>query len=156
MNIELHELGSTPLGHTCGIVQVSLSRLSLSEDIFELPMHVTDSICAPIPSYQLFTNLESILTTDEIQSLADPTFFIPSTVDILLGVDFISRYLSELSSGEFTQFSSIQTALGKLIYGPCESPERTLTSLMTTTSKCNIPPRNRERRKDHKFPLERY
>lgn len=147
MNIELHGLGSTPLGHTCGIVQVSLSPLSLSEDIFELPMHVTDSICAPIPSYQLFTNLESILTTDEIQSLADPTFFIPSTVDILLGVDFIARYLSELSSGEFTQFSSIQTALGKLIYGPCESPERTLTSLMTTTSKCNIPPKKPRKKK---------
>lgn len=94
-------------------------------------MHVTQSICSTIPSSQPFTSLEPILTPSEIQSLADPTFYIPSNIDLLLGIDFISKYLSNFSTGNISHFHSIQTALGNVIYGPYECPETALSSLVT-------------------------
>lgn len=92
-------------------------------------MHIADSISTNIPAFQEITELTTLISPDQVRDLADPSFHVPACVDLLLGVDFISQFVTDIQSHSLGPFCSLKTSLGIVILGEMNDSDSTQTNL---------------------------
>ncbi len=118
-NVPLKGFQDTDLSHTKGIIDVRIRPHFSSEEVFNVTALVVQKICNDIPSETFRPDSWPHLTTLQ---LADPKWYYPAPVDILLGSDvfweiLLSQKLSGPAHDEPGMPKAFNSHLGWLVAG---------------------------------------
>lgn len=119
---------------TKGVSRIRISALNGSEVAYNHPVVILEKITSNLPHTPV-----PIEVTERYKNLvlADPTFHLPSSIDILIGADLFSKIMT----GERLVIAdnlpaAMNSVFGYIIVGPapiCQNVDRKNTSLLTTS-----------------------
>ncbi|XP_014212696.1 uncharacterized protein LOC106642433 [Copidosoma floridanum] len=102
------------------ILEDAVKRLQLTRTNVDVVLHISPRITAPLPSFQCKTR--SWLHT-EILELADPHFYLPRDISLLLGTDYYSAIItSDLLRGSLSEPIAQRTLFGWISSGCVNHP----------------------------------
>lgn len=113
LNFSVQGLYQTPLVEYIGDVTFYLKSLKYDNDILTVDAIVLNNICNNLPSSPVnYQNWSKIRELD----LADPKFFIPAGIDVLLGADIFGQILlNNHLSGNAGEPDALETIFGCFI-----------------------------------------
>lgn len=120
-------IGGTPSGCTRGLVRANLPLIYSSSAITSISRHVMTHLTAWLPFTQFNDLTWPILKTI---NLADPNFFSPGLIDMIIGADHYSQIIrSRIIRHHQSNLIPHETSFGWVIIGPLPSSNHVSLSL---------------------------
>ncbi|XP_074031549.1 uncharacterized protein [Leptinotarsa decemlineata] len=125
-SIEVKALGSMKSSTSEGQVSLSFKPSFKNEPIFHTDAIILDKICDNFPNFRIeYKSWNHILNLQ----LADPKFYCPGNIDILLGADVFSQIiLNGKISGKCDEPYALNTVLGYILIGKTNNHPPAITS----------------------------
>ncbi|XP_074036326.1 uncharacterized protein [Leptinotarsa decemlineata] len=125
-SIEVKALGSMKSSTSEGQVSLSFKPSFKNEPIFHTDAIILDKICDNLPNFRIeYKSWNHILNLQ----LADPKFYCPGNIDILLGADVFSQIiLNGKISGKCDEPYALNTVLGYILIGKTNNHPPAITS----------------------------
>ncbi|XP_014204706.1 uncharacterized protein LOC106636723 [Copidosoma floridanum] len=118
-NICILGIGGNVVSKALGKVEIRLFSL-YSDSSVDVVLHVLPRVTAPLPSFQCKTRSWLHM---EFLELADPHFYLPQDIDLLLGTDFYSAIItSDLLRGSLSEPIAQRTLFGWIFSGCVNQP----------------------------------